>query len=152
MQYSETSIAVVGLGYVGLPLAVEFGTKRKVIGFDTNEVRIKELKKGQDKTLETTNQELKDAIYLSYTYTLEDIKDCKIFIVTVPTPIDNNKRPNLSPLKDASEAIGSILKNGDLVIYESTVYPGATEEVCVPILENVSGLSFNKDFYCGYSP
>ena len=152
MQYSDTSIAVVGLGYVGLPLAVEFGTKRKVIGFDTNEVRIKELKKGQDKTLETTNQELKDAIYLSYTNTLEDIKDCKIFIVTVPTPIDKNKRPNLSPLKDASEAIGSILKNGDLVIYESTVYPGATEEVCVPILENVSGLSFNKDFYCGYSP
>ena len=152
MQYSETPIAVVGLGYVGLPLAVEFGVKRKVIGFDTNEARIKELKKGLDNTLETTNQELKDAIYLSYTNTLEDIKDCKIFIVTVPTPIDKNKRPNLSPLKDASEAIGSILKNGDLVIYESTVYPGATEEVCVPILENVSGLSFNKDFYCGYSP
>ena len=152
MQYSETPIAVVGLGYVGLPLAVEFGTKRKVIGFDINEERIKELKKGLDKTLETTNQELKDAIYLSYTNCLEDIKDCKIFIVTVPTPIDKNKRPNLSPLKDASEAIGSILKNGDLVIYESTVYPGATEEVCVPILENVSGLSFNKDFYCGYSP
>ena len=152
MQYSEASIAIVGLGYVGLPLAVEFGTKRKVIGFDSNEARIKELKKGLDNTLETTNQELKDAIYLSYTNSLKDIKDCKIFIITVPTPIDKNKQPNLSPLKDASEAIGSILKKGDLVIYESTVYPGATEEVCVPILESISGLSFNKDFYCGYSP
>ena len=152
MQYSEASIAIVGLGYVGLPLAVEFGTKRKVIGFDTNEARIKELNKGLDNTLETTNQELKDAIYLSYTNILKDIKDCKIFIITVPTPIDKNKQPNLSPLKDASEAIGSILKKGDLVIYESTVYPGATEEVCVPILETISGLSFNKDFYCGYSP
>lgn len=152
MQYSETPIAVVGLGYVGLPLAVEFGAKRKVIGFDINEARIKELKKGIDNTLETTNQELKDAIHLSFTNSLEDIKECKIFIVTVPTPIDKNKQPNLSPLKDASKAIASILKNGDLVIYESTVYPGATEEVCVPILENVSGLSFNKDFYCGYSP
>ena len=152
MQYSEASIAIVGLGYVGLPLAVEFGTKRIVIGFDTNEARIKELKKGLDNTLETTNQELKDAIYLSYTNSLKDIKDCKIFIITVPTPIDKNKQPNLSPLKDASEAIGSILKKGDLVIYESTVYPGATEEVCVPILETISGLSFNKDFYCGYSP
>ena len=152
MQYSETPIAVVGLGYVGLPLAVEFGAKRKVIGFDTNEVRITELKKGLDNTLETTNQELKDAIYLSYTNSIKDIKDCKIFIITVPTPVDKNKQPNLSPLKDASEAIGSILKKGDLVIYESTVYPGATEEVCVPILENISGLSFNKDFYCGYSP
>ncbi len=152
MQYSEASIAIVGLGYVGLPLAVEFGTKRKVIGFDTNEARIKDLKKGLDNTLETTNQELKDAIYLSYTNSLKDIKDCKIFIITVPTPIDKNKQPNLSPLKDASEAIGSILKKGDLVIYESTVYPGATEEVCVPILETISGLFFNKDFYCGYSP
>ena len=152
MQYSETPIAVVGLGYVGLPLAVEFGSKRKVIGFDINEVRIKDLKKGQDNTLETSKQELKDAIYLTYTNSLKDIKDCKIFIITVPTPIDKNKQPNLSPLKDASEAIGSILKKGDLVIYESTVYPGATEEVCVPILENSSGLSFNKDFYCGYSP
>jgi UDP-N-acetyl-D-galactosamine dehydrogenase len=152
MQYSETPIAVVGLGYVGLPLAVEFGAKRKVIGFDTNEARITELKKGIDNTLETTNQELKDAIHLSFTNSLEDIKECKIFIVTVPTPIDKNKQPDLSPLKDASKAIGSILKNEDLVIYESTVYPGATEEVCVPILENVSGLSFNKDFYCGYSP
>ena len=152
MQYSETPIAVVGLGYVGLPLAVEFGSKRKVIGFDINEVRIKDLKEGLDNTLEISKQELKDAIYLTYTNSLKDIKDCKVFIITVPTPIDKNKQPNLLPLKDASEAIGSILKIGDLVIYESTVYPGATEEVCVPILENSSGLSFNKDFYCGYSP
>ena len=152
MQYSDTPIAIVGLGYVGLPLAVEFGRKRNVIGFDINESRIKELKKGIDKTLETTDEELKDALYLRYSNNLEDLKECNIFIITVPTPIDKNKQPNLSPLKDASEAIGSILKKGDLVIYESTVYPGATEEVCVPILENISGLSFNKDFYCGYSP
>ena len=150
MQYSETPIAVVGLGYVGLPLAVEFGAKRKVIGFDTNEVRITELNKGVDNTLETTNQELKDAIYLSYTNSLKDIKDCKIFIITVPTPIDKNKQPNLSPLKDASEAIGSILKKGDLVIYESTVYPGATEEDCIPILEKMSNLLLNQDFSVGY--
>ena len=152
MQYSDTPIAIVGLGYVGLPLAVEFGRKRNVIGFDINESRIKDLKKGIDKTLETTDEELKDALYLRYSNNLEDLKECNIFIITVPTPIDKNKQPNLSPLKDASEAIGSILKKGDLVIYESTVYPGATEEVCVPILENISGLSFNKDFYCGYSP
>ena len=152
MQHSDTPIAIVGLGYVGLPLAVEFGRKRNVIGFDINESRIKELKKGIDKTLETTDEELKDALYLRYSNNLEDLKECNIFIITVPTPIDKNKQPNLSPLKDASEAIGSILKKGDLVIYESTVYPGATEEVCVPILENISGLSFNKDFYCGYSP
>jgi UDP-N-acetyl-D-galactosamine dehydrogenase len=152
MQYSDTPIAIVGLGYVGLPLAVEFGRKRNVIGFDINESRVKELKKGIDKTLETTDEELKGALYLRYSNNLEDLKECNIFIITVPTPIDKNKQPNLSPLKDASEAIGSILKKGDLVIYESTVYPGATEEVCVPILENISGLSFNKDFYCGYSP
>jgi len=152
MQHSDTPIAIVGLGYVGLPLAVEFGRKRNVIGFDINESRIKELKKGIDKTLETTDEELKDALYLRYSNNLEDLKECNIFIITVPTPIDKNKQPNLSPLKDASEAIGTILKKGDLVIYESTVYPGATEEVCVPILETISGLSFNKDFYCGYSP
>jgi UDP-N-acetyl-D-galactosamine dehydrogenase len=152
MQFKDETIAVIGLGYVGLPLAVEFGRKRKVIGYDTNQFRVSELKKGIDKTLETTHKELKDAVNLCYTSNLEDIQKCKIFIVTVPTPIDKNKQPNLSPLKDASEAIGSILKKGDLVIYESTVYPGATEEVCVPILENISGLFFNKDFYCGYSP
>ena len=152
MQSSDSSIAIVGLGYVGLPLAVEFGRKRKVIGFDINETRIQELKKGIDKTLETTNQELRDAIHLSYTSLLEDLRHCKIFIVTVPTPIDKEKKPDLVPLERATEAIGSILKKGDIVIYESTVYPGATEEVCVPILEEKSSLSFNKDFYCGYSP
>ena len=152
MQSSDSSIAIVGLGYVGLPLAVEFGRKRKVIGFDINETRIQELKQGIDKTLETTNQELIDAIHLSYTSLLEDLRHCKIFIVTVPTPIDKEKKPDLVPLERATEAIGSILKKGDIVIYESTVYPGATEEVCVPILEEKSSLSFNKDFYCGYSP
>ena len=152
MQLSDMQIAVVGLGYVGLPLAVEFGRKRSVVGFDINESRIKELENYQDNTLETTQKELKDAIYLSYSSNLEDIKDCKIYIITVPTPIDNQKKPDLSPLKNASQSIGSILKKGDIVIYESTVYPGATEEICVPILEEQSSLSFNKDFYCGYSP
>lgn len=152
MKFSDMRIAIIGLGYVGLPLAVEFGRKRSVIGFDTNSTRIKKLKKGIDNTLETTYQELKDSVHLSYTSSLEDIKECKIFIVTVPTPIDEDKKPDLSPLENASEAIGSILKKGDVVIYESTVYPGATEEVCVPILEKQSGLLFNKDFYCGYSP
>jgi len=152
MQFSDTQIAVVGMGYVGLPLAVEFGRTRSVIGFDTNEIRIKELKKGIDNTQETSHQELKDSSQLSYTNILKDLKDCKVFIVTVPTPIDKYKKPDLTPLKKATKSIGSILKRGDVVIYESTVYPGATEEVCVPILEEQSGLSFNKDFYCGYSP
>ena len=145
-------IAIIGLGYVGLPLAVEFGKKRIVIGFDINKNRITELNNGNDYTLETTAQELKDAIYLSYTNKIEDIKDCAIYIVTVPTPIDNNKRPDLTALKKSSEMLGKILNKKDIVIYESTVYPGATEEVCVPILEKQSGLKFNKDFFCGYSP
>jgi len=145
-------IAIIGLGYVGLPLAAEFGKKRIVVGFDINHNRIYELNNGNDYTLETTTQELKDAIYLSYTNKTEDIKDCEIYIVTVPTPIDNNKKPDLTPLKESSEMIGKILKKKDIVIYESTVYPGATEEVCVPILEKQSGLKFNKDFFCGYSP
>ena len=152
MRFNNAQIAVVGMGYVGLPLAVEFGRKRSVIGFDTNEIRIKELKKGIDNTLETSHQELKDISQLSYTNILKDLKDCKVFIVTVPTPIDKYKKPDLTPLKKATESIGSILKKGDVVIYESTVYPGATEEVCVPILEEQSGLSYNTDFYCGYSP
>jgi UDP-N-acetyl-D-galactosamine dehydrogenase len=152
MQFSNVQIAIVGLGYVGLPLAVEFGRKRLVVGFDTNKARIEELKEGIDNTFETTNTELKDAIYLSYTIDLEDLKDCKIFIVTVPTPIDKNKNPDLTPLEKACETIGSVLKKEDVVIFESTVYPGATEEVCVPILEKLSGLYFNQDFYCGYSP
>ena len=149
---SSKKIALIGLGYVGLPLAVEFGKKRSVIGFDINQHRINDLKNGVDSTLETTSEELKDAVHLSYTTNLEDIEDCAIFIVTVPTPIDKHKRPDLTPLEKSSEAVGSILKKGDIVIYESTVYPGATEEVCVPILEEQSGLIFNKDFYCGYSP
>ena len=149
---SNKKIALIGLGYVGLPLAVEFGKKRVVVGFDINQSRINDLENGIDSTLETTSEELKDATYLSYTTNLDDVKDCEIFIVTVPTPIDKHKRPDLTPLEKSSEAVGSILKKGDIVIYESTVYPGATEEVCVPILEDQSGLIFNKDFYCGYSP
>jgi UDP-N-acetyl-D-glucosamine/UDP-N-acetyl-D-galactosamine dehydrogenase len=149
---NSKKIALIGLGYVGLPLAVEFGKKRIVIGFDINQSRINNLKNGIDSTLETTPQELKDAVYLSYTANLDDIKDCTIFIITVPTPIDKHKRPDLTPLEKSSEAVGSILKKGDIVIYESTVYPGVTEEVCVPILEQQSGLTFNEDFYCGYSP
>ena len=145
-------IALIGLGYVGLPLAVEFGKKREVIGFDINQSRIDELKNGVDITLETTKKGLQNAIHLSYTTNLDDIKDCVIFIITVPTPIDKHKRPDLTPLEKSSESVGRILKKGDIVIYESTVYPGATEEVCVPILEQQSGLEFNKDFYCGYSP
>ena len=152
MQFNDMPIGIVGLGYVGLPLAVEFGRKRTVIGFDTNDVRIKELNKGLDRTLETTDKELNDAVYLSYTNNLEDLRDCNIYIITVPTPIDDDKKPDLAPLVKASKAIGSILKTGDIVIYESTVYPGATEEICVPILEEQSGLLFNNDFFCGYSP
>ena len=149
---NNKKIALIGLGYVGLPLAVEFGKKRKVIGFDINQNRINELKDGIDVTLETTAQELKEADQLSYTSNLDDIKDCGIYIVTVPTPIDKHKRPDLTPLEKSSESVGKILKIGDIVIYESTVYPGATEEICVPILEKQSGLKFNQDFYCGYSP
>lgn len=145
-------IAIIGLGYVGLPLAVEFGKKREVIGFDTNKNRIAELKKNNDLTLEITKQEFKDSIYLSFTTNLNDLKDCNIFIVTVPTPIDKHKKPDLTALEKSSETVSTALKKGDIVIYESTVYPGVTEEICVPILEKQSGLIFNKDFYCGYSP
>ena len=145
-------ICVIGLGYVGLPIAVEFGKKRKVIGFDINQERIAELKNLTDTTLETTRQELLEATQLSFTTSIDEIKDCQIYIVTVPTPIDSLKKPDLNPLTKASETIAKILKKGDIVIYESTVYPGATEEVCVPILEKHSNLKFNQDFYCGYSP
>ena len=145
-------IALIGLGYVGLPLAVEFGKKYETIGFDINQARVDELKRGEDSTLEVEPQELALASQLCFTTDPEDIRDCKIFIVTVPTPIDEHKRPDLTPLEKSSSAIGKLLKQGDVVIYESTVYPGATEEVCVPILEAESGLVFNKDFYCGYSP
>jgi len=145
-------IALIGLGYVGLPLAVEFGKKFEVVGFDINQSRINDLNNGIDSTLEITSEELKDAIHLSFTTNIDDIKNCEIFIITVPTPIDKHKKPDFTPLEKSSWAVGTILKKGDIVIYESTVYPGATEEVCVPILEEKSGLVFNKDFYCGYSP
>lgn len=145
-------IALVGLGYVGLPLAVEFGKKYQTIGFDINESRINELKQGKDSTLEVESEELALATQLSYTNDPNDIKYCNIFIVTVPTPIDEHKRPDLTPLIKSSETIGKLLKQDDIVIYESTVYPGATEEVCVPILEQQSGLKFNEGFFCGYSP
>ena len=152
MTITNKEIALIGLGYVGLPLAIEFGKKRSIIGFDINHTRINELKNGIDVTFETSNQELKDAIHLKYTTKIDDIKNCKIFIVTVPTPIDKDKKPDLTPLKSSCELLGSILKIDDIVIFESTVFPGATEEVCAPILEANSGLIFNKDFYCGYSP
>jgi len=152
MEKSQDIIAVVGLGYVGLPLAVEFGKHRKTIGFDINQARIKELKSGTDSTLEVSDEELKSSLHLSCTSDIDDISSCNIFIVTVPTPIDKNKRPDLSPLISASRTVGKVLKKGDIVIYESTVYPGATEEDCVPVLEAESGLTFNKDFYAGYSP
>lgn len=145
-------LAIIGLGYVGLPLAVEFGRKRPVVGFDINQKRIDELKSGHDFTLETTSEELKNASCLTYTTRVDDIRSCNCYIVTVPTPIDEHKRPDLTPLIKASETVGKVLKKGDIVIYESTVYPGATEEDCVPVLERFSGLEFNKDFYCGYSP
>jgi UDP-N-acetyl-D-glucosamine/UDP-N-acetyl-D-galactosamine dehydrogenase len=145
-------IAVIGLGYVGLPLAVEFGKVREVIGFDINKKRIAELKSGYDHTKEVDAAELKSAAKLSFTDQLEDIRQAKFFIVTVPTPVDEFKKPDLRPLQSSSTSVGKILKQGDIVIYESTVYPGCTEEVCVPILEKESGLKFNVDFYCGYSP
>ncbi len=145
-------IGVVGLGYVGLPLAVEFGKRFNTVGFDIKTARVDELRRGHDSTLETDAAELASATKLSYTTRLEDLKTCRVFIVTVPTPIDEYKRPDLTPLVKSSESVGKVLKKGDVVVYESTVYPGCTEEVCVPILEQVSGLKFNKDFFAGYSP
>ena len=145
-------IGVIGLGYVGLPLAVEFGKRFNTIGFDVKQDRVDELRRGHDSTLETTPEELAAATRLACTTRLADLKECRVFIVTVPTPIDEYKRPDLTPLVKASESVAQVLKKGDVVVYESTVYPGCTEEVCVPILERVSGLRFNKDFYAGYSP
>ena len=145
-------IAVVGLGYVGLPLAAAFGEKREVVGFDINAKRIAELKDGVDFTREVSSEELATSRYLSFTDSLDGIADCQIYIVTVPTPIDEYKSPDLTPLIKASESVGKVLKKGDIVIYESTVFPGATEEVCVPVLEKMSGLKFNQDFFAGYSP
>ncbi len=148
----EKVIAIIGLGYVGLPLAVEFGKLRQAIGFDINPKRIAELQAGQDHTLECSPEELSQAQHLLYSCNAEDLKQASIFIVTVPTPVDQANRPDMTPLVKASETVGKVLKQGDIVIYESTVYPGATEEVCVPVLEQFSGLKFNQDFFCGYSP
>jgi len=152
LSLQEVKLAIIGLGYVGLPLAVEFGKRRSVVGFDINQQRIDALKAGHDATLEVSDDELKEAAQLAYSASLDDLKSCHVFIVTVPTPIDEHKQPDLTPLIKASETIGSVLKKGDIVIYESTVYPGATEEDCVPVLEKVSGLKFNVDFFAGYSP
>lgn len=152
LKLSDLKIAVIGLGYVGLPLAVEFGKKVPVIGFDIDKKRIEELQSGQDHTLEVSPEELQQATQLSYSANLDDLKGCNFFIVTVPTPVDHVNRPDLTPLQKASETIGQVLNPGDIVVYESTVYPGATEEVCIPVLEQVSGLKFNQDFFAGYSP
>ena len=152
IQHTELKIAIIGLGYVGLPLAVEFGKKVSVVGFDIHQQRIDELRKGQDHTLEVSSEELKQSTQLSYSSNLDDLKDCNFFIVTVPTPIDQYKQPDLTPLVKASQSIAQVLKKDDIVVYESTVYPGATEEVCIPELEKGSGLKFNVDFFAGYSP
>ena len=149
---TKKSIAIIGLGYVGLPLAIEFGKQRKVIGFDTNNKRINGLKKQVDSTLEISTQDFDDALFLSFSSELDDLRDCEIYIVTVPTPIDKYNKPDLEPLIKASQSISKILKKGDIVIYESTVYPGVTDDVCTPILEKKSGLVFNEDFFTGYSP
>ena len=151
-QLSDVKLAVIGLGYVGLPLATEFGKLRSVIGFDISQARIDALYTGHDATLEVRTEELRKASRLRFTAQVTDLADCNTFIVTVPTPIDEHKRPDLTPLIKASRTIGQVLKKGDIVIYESTVYPGATEDDCVPILEQVSGLKFNEDFFAGYSP
>ena len=145
-------IGVIGLGYVGLPLAVEFGKKYPTIGFDINQERVDELKSGQDSSLEVEPEELQAVPHLTYTTQTDDLKECNVFIVTVPTPVDQHKQPDLTPLVKASETLGRIIKPGDIAIYESTVYPGATEEDCIPVIESVSGLKFNQDFFAGYSP
>lgn len=152
MNIESITIAIIGLGYVGLPLAVEFGKKIPTVGFDINSKRIAELKSGRDHTLEVETTTLQQSTHLSYTDQLDDLSDANVFIVTVPTPIDQYKQPDLTPLIKASESIGGIIKRGDMVIYESTVYPGATEEDCIPVIEKVSGLTFNVDFFTGYSP
>ncbi|MDM8349804.1 Vi polysaccharide biosynthesis UDP-N-acetylglucosamine C-6 dehydrogenase TviB [Pseudomonas sp. sp1636] len=152
LKLQGVKLAVIGLGYVGLPLAVEFGKHQKVVGFDINQARIDALQAGHDATLEVSDEELKQATQLAYSADIAYLKSCNTFIVTVPTPIDEHKKPDLTPLIKASQTIGKVLKKGDIVIYESTVYPGATEEDCVPVLEQVSGLKFNVDFFAGYSP
>ena len=152
LQLADLKIAIIGLGYVGLPLAVEFGKKVPVVGFDIYQKRIDELNNGQDSTLEVSSEELQQAVNLRYSTSLTALKDCNFFIVTVPTPIDDFKQPDLSPLIKASTSIAQVLKKDDIVVYESTVYPGATEEACIPVLEKVSGLTYNTDFFAGYSP
>ena len=152
MKIEKVNIAVIGQGYVGLPLAIEFGKKYPTIGFDINQARIHELKKGIDHTNEATHEQLRSADQLIFSSNINDIKESNVYIVTVPTPIDEFKTPDLKPLRGASKMLGEILKKGDTVIYESTVYPGCTQEVCVPLIEKSSGLVFNTDFYCGYSP
>ena len=152
LTVAEARIGIIGLGYVGLPLAVEFGKAMPTVGFDINSDRIGELKSGKDSTLEVDSEELTQATRLTYSDKADDLKSCNVYIVTVPTPIDRYKRPDLSPLASASRTLGEVLKKGDVAIFESTVYPGATEEVCVPIMESASGLTFNKDFFVGYSP
>ncbi len=152
MTYTTKNIAVIGLGYVGLPLAAEFGKYRPVVGFDINPSRISELQAYLDRTLECTPQQLKAASHLRFSHHPQDIEACQVFIITVPTPVDSANRPDVMPLVKASQLVGQVLKKGDIVIYESTVYPGATEEVCVPVLEEASNLKFNLDFFCGYSP
>ncbi len=151
-EQNNKPIAIIGLGYVGLPLAVEFGKHRNTLGFDINQTRINELQSGQDHTLECTPEDLQSATQLRYSANMADLQTAQIFIVTVPAPVDQANRPDMTPLVKASETVGKALKAGDIVIYESTVYPGATQEVCVPVLEKFSGLKFNKDFFCGYSP
>ncbi|MEB0014181.1 Vi polysaccharide biosynthesis UDP-N-acetylglucosamine C-6 dehydrogenase TviB [Glaciimonas sp. Gout2] len=148
----DTRIAIIGLGYVGLPLAVEFGKKYPTLGFDINQRRVTELKEGIETTLEVESADLKAAIYLNYSTDLDDLRSATVYIVTVPTPIDEHKQPDLTPLQKASETLGKVIKKGDVAVYESTVYPGATEEYCVPVIERVSGLKFNVDFFVGYSP
>ena len=145
-------IAVIGLGYVGLPLAIEFGKKRKVFAYDTNSVRVEELKNNFDRTNEISNNDIQNCKYIEFVENIDILKAAKIFIITVPTPITNSNDPDMTSLKEASKSVGSVLKSGDIVIYESTVFPGTTEEICVPILEKTSKLKFNTDFYCGYSP
>jgi UDP-N-acetyl-D-galactosamine dehydrogenase len=152
MNLFDNKIAIIGLGYVGLPLAVEFGKKFHVLGFDINQIRVDELKKGIDRTLESNKEEIESSKFLNFSTNTEDLRSYNIFIVTVPTPINQFKSPDLKPLLSASELLGRVLKKDDIVIYESTVYPGCTEEDCVPVLEKSSGLKYNLDFYCGYSP
>ncbi|WP_423198198.1 MULTISPECIES: Vi polysaccharide biosynthesis UDP-N-acetylglucosamine C-6 dehydrogenase TviB [unclassified Cupriavidus] len=152
MNLNQAKIAIIGLGYVGLPLAVEFGKRRHVIGFDINQARIAELNSGKDGTLEVSPEELAEASHLQYSNDIEALRNCQVFIVTVPTPVDKANRPDMTPLVKASETVGKVMPQGAVVIYESTVYPGATEEVCVPVLEQFSGKTFNQDFFCGYSP